>query len=356
MALAAGSYVPASLVGEGFVHLSTPTSVTVPANALYAGRGDLALLVIDPDRLDAEVRWERGRPEDPPELVFPHLYGPMPTTAVVGVVPYRPGADGRFGPPSGLPDAGDATGRACSFDRWLAERRAAAVALVSGGVAVVEPRFPQSFDHNTLWITTPTPAAVVAGDADRVLGGAGLAHRAVTVDDPLTARGLEALGWTIQEIRVMVLAADAQHPAAGATDVAVTAVTPEAMAGLWRREWQRDLPAASADTIEQLVGAHALTDAIVRVVDLAVLDGGEAVAGASLRIDGATAAIESVGTDIDRRGAGLATAVVHEAVRRARAAGCDVVFLSAAADDWPRHWYERLGFAEVAHRFQARRL
>jgi hypothetical protein len=37
---------------------------------------------------------------------------------------------------------------------------------------------------------------------------------------------------------------------------------------------------------------------------------------------------------------------------RARAAGCDVVWLLARVDDWPRRWYERLGFADVDGRWE----
>jgi uncharacterized protein (DUF952 family) len=31
-------------------------------------------------------------------MLFPHLYGPVPTSAVIAVTDYRPGEDGRFAP------------------------------------------------------------------------------------------------------------------------------------------------------------------------------------------------------------------------------------------------------------------
>jgi uncharacterized protein (DUF952 family) len=83
--------------GDGFVHLSTPDQVTLPAEALFAGRTDLLLLTVDPTGLD--VRFEPGMPYDPPGMLFPHAYGTVPTTAVVAAVPYRPGPDGRFPAP-----------------------------------------------------------------------------------------------------------------------------------------------------------------------------------------------------------------------------------------------------------------
>jgi len=93
-----GEHRPDSLREVGFVHLSTPEHVHLPANRIYRGRDDLLLLHIDPARLDAPVRWEPGLPTDPASMLFPHLYGPLPVAAVIAVTPYRPGPDGRFPP------------------------------------------------------------------------------------------------------------------------------------------------------------------------------------------------------------------------------------------------------------------
>jgi uncharacterized protein (DUF952 family) len=93
-----GEHRPDSLGANGFVHLSTPEQVHLPANRLYSGRTDLVLLHIDPERLTAPIRWEPGVPTDPDSMVFPHLYGPLRTEAVISVTPYRPDANGRFAP------------------------------------------------------------------------------------------------------------------------------------------------------------------------------------------------------------------------------------------------------------------
>ncbi len=95
VARARGTLEPAP--GAGFVHLSTPDQVQLPAERLFAGRTDLLLLAVDPAGLD--VRLEPGLPYDPPGMLFPHAYGTVPTSAVVAVSPYRPGPDGRFPPP-----------------------------------------------------------------------------------------------------------------------------------------------------------------------------------------------------------------------------------------------------------------
>ena len=99
-ARAAGTVAPPSLAEVGFVHLSTPEQVTLPANRLFHGRSDVLLLVLDPARIGVEIRWEPGVPGDPESMRFPHAYGPVPTAAVTVTLPYRPGDDGMFTAPS----------------------------------------------------------------------------------------------------------------------------------------------------------------------------------------------------------------------------------------------------------------
>jgi uncharacterized protein (DUF952 family) len=98
LAKTGGQLRPESLASAGFIHLSTPEQVHLPANRLYRGRNDLVLLHIDPARLDAPIRWELGAATDPESMLFPHLYGALPVSAVIHVTNYRPGADGSFPP------------------------------------------------------------------------------------------------------------------------------------------------------------------------------------------------------------------------------------------------------------------
>ncbi len=100
-ALADGAIDP----GGAFVHLSTPEQVHLPANRLFRGRTDLVLLHVDPALLDSAVRWEPGVPADPEAMRFPHLYGPLPVRAVIGVTAYRPTAEGTFAPVGAPHDA-----------------------------------------------------------------------------------------------------------------------------------------------------------------------------------------------------------------------------------------------------------
>jgi uncharacterized protein (DUF952 family) len=93
-----GELLPESFGDVGFVHLSTREQVHLPANRLYSGRTNLLLLRVDLARLIDPLRWEPGVSTDPDGMLFPHLYGPLPTAAVIDVTPYRPGPDGVFSP------------------------------------------------------------------------------------------------------------------------------------------------------------------------------------------------------------------------------------------------------------------
>lgn len=82
-----GSTLGRTLADEGFVHCSTAEQLQATADRYYAGRPDVVLLTIDPGLVDAEVHVEEG---------FPHVYGPVPTAAVVAVHPVPVGSDGRL--------------------------------------------------------------------------------------------------------------------------------------------------------------------------------------------------------------------------------------------------------------------
>ncbi|TWV45944.1 DUF952 domain-containing protein [Streptomyces misionensis] len=72
---------------EGFIHFSSRAQLPRVAAFLYGDDGpeDLVVLEVDPDRLDAPLRYEAAEPGGEE---FPHLYGPLPVTAVVEVTPW----------------------------------------------------------------------------------------------------------------------------------------------------------------------------------------------------------------------------------------------------------------------------
>jgi glutathione S-transferase len=78
----------------GFIHASYAHQLAATYARFYGDAGPVVLLTIDPSRLEqagVPVRAEPGglNPEAGAEL-FPHLYGPLPLTAVLAAAPYQP--------------------------------------------------------------------------------------------------------------------------------------------------------------------------------------------------------------------------------------------------------------------------
>jgi uncharacterized protein (DUF952 family) len=82
-----------TLAEQGFIHASTASQVALVANSFYRDIPDLLLLVIDTDRVEPEIRYERVPGQD---LPYPHIYGPLNVTAVIEARPFGPGPDGQF--------------------------------------------------------------------------------------------------------------------------------------------------------------------------------------------------------------------------------------------------------------------
>ncbi|SOD92917.1 GNAT family N-acetyltransferase [Blastococcus haudaquaticus] len=349
-ALDEGAVRPPSLASVGFVHLSTPDQVHLPARALYPGRRDLLLLVIDPARLTDPVRFEEGVPADPDGRRFPHLYGSLPTHAVVAVLPYRPPV------PPVLPAPDDVLGRTLAFYASLPVRRAVGTGDVPGGVAVLDPDFPHSRDNNRLVLTEPVDAGTVEATAADVGGNAGWPNLTAALLWPGAgdvAAELGARGWEVEELLLMARGAGSL-PGGERAEVAPQ----HQVHDLWDRSWRSDLPGTATDldrVVTQLIGREQLNDRVVAVRDVVVREAGRVVAAGQVRIDGATAAVESVMTDPTARGRGHGDAVLARCLDLATAADCDLVVLEAAADDWPREWYARRGFGTVGRTWSVSR-
>jgi len=93
-----GTYRPAGFAAEGFMHCSYRHQVSGVANRLFGGRADLVVLEIDRRRLSCKVVDENLEGGD--EL-FPHVYGPLPMSAVTSILPLPCGEGGRFEFPAG---------------------------------------------------------------------------------------------------------------------------------------------------------------------------------------------------------------------------------------------------------------
>lgn len=76
---------------DGFIHFSTAEQVVESAARHRAGQAGLVLLAVDAAALGTALRWERSRGG----ALFPHLYGALPTGAVIRVDDLPIGPDGR---------------------------------------------------------------------------------------------------------------------------------------------------------------------------------------------------------------------------------------------------------------------
>ncbi|MDE1568759.1 DUF952 domain-containing protein [Aquabacter sediminis] len=77
-------------LADGYIHFSTAAQVAETARKHFAGQGDLLLVAVDATALAEGLRWEVSRGG----ALFPHLYGPLPLSAVLWVKPLPLGADG----------------------------------------------------------------------------------------------------------------------------------------------------------------------------------------------------------------------------------------------------------------------
>ena len=91
-AQAAGRYEGSSQdKADGFIHFSARDQVVESAAKHRAGQSGLVLLHVDPEKLGPALKWEPSRAG----MLFPHLYGPLPLSAVLRVDDLPLGEDGR---------------------------------------------------------------------------------------------------------------------------------------------------------------------------------------------------------------------------------------------------------------------
>jgi ribosomal protein S18 acetylase RimI-like enzyme len=218
------------------------------------------------------------------------------------------------------------------------------------GVGVLEPSLPLRHDSNYFLVERlPLGAGAkeLADEAERILGGAGLKHRAVMCFDAGLGEKLEPqfteLGWNV---RRHIWMAQLREPEKSA-DLSIVEEVGEADLRPGRTAEIIRYPWGSAAVAQQLMEAKVLLAERATTRFFGVRVDGEIVSWSDLYVAQGVGQVEDVATKEAHRDNGYATAVVLRAAREARAEGADLVFLVADGDDWPKELYRKLGFDTV---------
>jgi ribosomal protein S18 acetylase RimI-like enzyme len=231
-----------------------------------------------------------------------------------------------------------------AFEKAIGARAAERAVPFAFGRAYFHDRLRRVWALNFVDLLEPSGVAEIAAEADRLQ--AGLEHRRVNVDDEELGRQLEGgfaeRGWRTERLLVM-----AHRGRATGSKLEVQELSGPELETAWAEGVRGEPFGNDEDVVRQLVDhRHAVAAAVPTRYFAAIVDG-RPVSYCELYAHGGTAQIESVATIEAHRGRGLARAVVLKALREARLAGNDLVFLVADADDWPQHLYRKLGFEAI---------
>ncbi len=236
--------------------------------------------------------------------------------------------------------------RAIDFLRSVDERVADELVPFARGTVLISRRFPLVHDANYVLADRleGATAAELIEVAERVQRPLGLPHRRVNVDDQRAADRLagdfEAAGYRAERFVIMVHRGP--RPAVGPASV-----EPVSWPSLResRRRQRLPEPWATPALVDQLLDKQARGATLVPTRYIGVVKDGLVVSSCELRAEGGTAQIETVETLEPYRNRGYARAVMAAALQAV--AGNDFIFLVADRDDWPQHFYRRLGFEPV---------
>jgi ribosomal protein S18 acetylase RimI-like enzyme len=241
--------------------------------------------------------------------------------------------------------------RAHAFAHRIDARTSTDVIPIQGGHAYLDREYLGRYMSSFLFIEDAgaTPAERWIEEADRILGGAGCRHRTVTFADPADVERLSMTflehGYTVDG---GVLLVQREEPERSHDVVTVEEVTFEELRPLLVTSYRRDPWASDEATVQALVDYRGKLERAIGARFFMTRVEGEPAGYCELYVDGDDAQVESVDTLEEFRSRGLASAAVLRAAAEGRAAGASWVFLWADDDDWPQHWYARLGFRQAA--------
>lgn len=222
-------------------------------------------------------------------------------------------------------------------------------------VAIMTEDLRDVYDLNLMVVVNRVPAQVLLRSIERLADASDWAHRRIEVDDPTVAGSLRApltaAGYIEERLVTMALRdAPTTVPASGrersprSAEVAEVAEHEDLARAVTAQEpW-----AHSEALVDQMMERERR---LVRVTGArAIVAPPEAPVSRCLLLsypsDGIVE-IDAVSTLVEHRGQGWSHAVVRRAIAAARVGDAAHIMLVAAEGDWPKTWYERLGFRVV---------
>ena len=217
------------------------------------------------------------------------------------------------------------------------------VAPSSVGKAVYLDELPRRLDANFLHVEREADPEEIEAEARR------LERRMVFVPDTELGERIAPYfaerGWRVNRVIVMAQLREPERQA----DLALVDEVAEEELRPARARVNAGQPWGAPEVLDELFAGKHVIGRLMEARFFAVKVGGEVVSYTDVYQDGPDAQVEDVGTLHAHRERGYATAVVLAAIDAARERGAEFVFLVADYEDWPKKWYERLGFDQLGY-------
>lgn len=244
------------------------------------------------------------------------------------------------------------------FERALYDRLVTRKVDFAYGTGLFTDEIPFKYDVNLLRVegSPDVTAEQLAAEADRLMDDDVYEHRRVIVNDEELGgelvEGFTELGWEHTRYAWMAHVRSAPRTSRG------MAYEMDNSTHIMAKEIfnRREPYSARDDVVKQMARSDEMIAEAVLRRGFAINHEGVVASICETYSDGTVGQIEDVATLEEHRGKGLATEVVLTALESLQRANHELIFLVADADDWPKHFYDKLGFEKAGVTYQFIRL